>query len=530
MWGVSLHRLLLRRPPVTRAALGFVLLASFLGTAWASAETAHVTYVAATSVYIDAGQDEGLREGDALEVVHGDSVIATLKVSYVSTHRSSCAIVGSGTGIAVGDAVHYTPSAPPVAAAPPVGGSPSHVSAGAGLHGRVGLRYLSVIDQSGNGGGYSEPGGDLRLAGYGLNGEPVDLDVNIRARRSSYSTFAGGSQTTQRMRAYSVSVTYRPTPEQRLTFGRQYAPMLDGVEIFDGAQYAYDGPRWGGGLLVGFQPDLVDLSFSTDVHEYAGYFNVHNLAGSSSRWTFATGLVGAYAANVVSREYLFLQAVYEMKWLSMYASQEVDFNRGWKVDLAGLDPVQPTGTFLSVRVHAAQWLDLNAGYDNRSNVYQYWDYINPQILFDEANRRGAWGGATFQIGRHVDIGVESREVDGGVPGPANSYSLVVGAQHFTRANFGVRLRGTHFSNYQSKGNLAALTADVTVVDGVSFGFSGGRLDEMNVEPALDRHLTWYGLDMDVAFGHHWYYLLSLESDSGTFENQLQTYASVMYRF
>jgi hypothetical protein len=491
---------------------------------------AHVTYVAATSAYVDAGQDEGLREGDELTVVRNGGGVATLKVTYVTTHRVSCAIIESTTGVLVGDTVHYTPSAPPVLAAPPAAGSASPASRGPGLHGTVGLGYLGVIDRSENDGGYSEPAMGVRLAGYGLNGSPVDLDVNIRARRSSYSTFSGGDQTTQRVRTYSASVSYRFNPEERLTFGRQYAPMLDGVEIFDGVLFAHDGPRWGGGVLVGLQPDLNDLSFSTDVREYAGYFVVHNRPGEAARWAFTTGLVGAYAKDVVSREYLFLQAIYDSKWLSLYANQEVDFNRGWKVDVAGLDPVELTGTFVSLRVHAAKWLDLNAGYDDRANVYQYWDYVDPLVVFDQTNRQGAWGGASFRVGRHVDIGVEGRQIDGGVPGPANSYSLNVGAQHFTRANFGVRLRGTHFSNLQSNGDLYALSTGVSVASGVHFEFAGGRLDELNVDPALDRHLSWYGLDMDAAIGRHWSILLSLERDSGTFENQDQVYASVMYRF
>ena len=105
-----------------------------------------------------------------------------------------------------------------------------------------------------------------------------------------------------------------------------------------------------------------------------------------------------------------------------------------------------------------------------------------------------------------------------------------GAQRFTRANFGVRLRGTHFSNLQSNGDLYALSTDVTVASGVHFNFAGGRLDELNVDPALDRHLSWYGLDMDAAIGRHWSILLSRERDSGTFEDQDRIYTEFMYRF
>jgi len=492
--------------------------------------TAHVTYIAATSTYVDVGHDEGVREGDEMTVVRDGNVVATLKVTYVSTHKASCTIVASTTTLAVGDTINYTPSAVPSAPAPAPGESTYRASRGAGLHGTLGLGYISVIDRSGHDGGYSEPATYARLSGYGLNGSPVDIDVNIRANRSSYSTFSGGDQTTQRVRTYSASVSYRFNPQERLTFGRQYATIVDGIEIFDGVLFAHDGERWGGGVLVGLQPDLNDLSFSTDVREYAGYFNVHNRPGAASRWAFATGLVGAYAQSVVSREYLFLQATYDSKWLSFYANQEVDFNRGWKTDVAGLDPVELTGTFVSLRVHAAQWLDLNAGYDNRQNVYQYWDYVDPLVVFDRTNRQGAWAGALFRAGRHVDIGVEGRQIDGGVPGPANSYSLNLGVGRFTRANFGVRLRGTHFSNLQSNGDLYALSAGSAVGGGVHLDVSGGRLDETNVSPALDRNLTWYGLNLDATIGRHWYLLLSLERDTGTFEDQDQVYASVMYRF
>lgn len=521
-------------------ARGLVIVTSLLWTAFVLAAepppaepapaTAHVTYVAATSAYVDAGQDEGLREGDVLEVVRNGGVIATLKVTYLTTHRVSCAIVASTTRLAVGDTVRYRPSVPPIAAVSVAAEPAYRASRGAGLHGTVGLGYLGVIDRSGNEGGYSEPATVLRLAGYGLNGSPVDLDVNIRARRSSYSTFSGGEQTTQRVRTYSASVSYRFGAEDRLTFGRQYAPLLDGVEIFDGVQFVHDGPRWGGGVLLGLQPDLNDLSFSTDVREYGGYVNVHNRPGAASRWAFTTGLAGAYAKNAVSREYLFLQAVYDSKRLSLYANQEVDFNRGWKVDVAGLDTIEPTGTFVSFRVHASKWLDLNVGYDNRANVYQYWDYVDPLVVFDQTNRQGAWGGATFRFGRHGDLGVEARRIDGGVLGPANSYSLTVGAERFTRANFGVRLRGTHFSNLESSGELYALSTGVTVASRVHFEFAAGRLEELNVDPALDRRLTWYGLDMDAAIGRHWYLLLSLERDTGTFQDQDQVYAGVTYRF
>ena len=495
------------------------------------AGVAHVTYVAASSAYVDAGEDEGLKEGDELTVERDGRVVATLKVTYLSSHRASCAISGSTSPLVVGDLARYQPGRRAAHASVSADDSARPTGThGSGLHGRVGLRYLGVVDRSGHDGGYREPAADLRLTGRSLNGAPVDLDVDLRTRRSTYSTFAGGDQTTQRMRAYSLSVSYRFDERDRVTFGRQYAPMLDGVEIFDGLLYANDGPRFGGGVLAGFQPDLADLSFSTAVHEFGGYLRVHNRPGTAARWELTTGVAGSYAQSAVNREYLFLQAAYVSKWLSMFATQDVDFNRGWKVDTAGLQAIQPTGTFASLRVHAATWVDLTAGYDDRKNVYLYRDFVNPLTVFDDTHRQGDWGGASFRIGRHVDLSAEARETRGGAPGPANAYSLNVGADRFTRANFGVRLRGTHFSNVQSKGNLYALSTGATVGPGLHVELSGGRLDETNVDPSLDRHSTWYGLDLDAAIGRRWYLVLSIARNQGNFEKQDQVYASATYRF
>jgi len=496
-----------------------------------SAPTAHLTYVGASTVYVDAGQDDGLREGDELTVVRDGKVIATLKVTYLSAHHVSCSVLAPTAALVVGDSVRYVPSQAPAVATPPASSAAeSHAHHGSGLHGRVGLRYLAVVDRSGNDGGYAEPAVDVRLVGYGLNGSPVDLNVDIRARRSSYSTFAGGDQTTQRMRAYSCSASYRFGPKDRLTFGRQYAPMLDGVSIFDGLMYDSDGPRWGGGVLAGFRPDPVDLSLSTDVREYGGYVRVHSRPGASSRWEFTTGAVGSYASGTVDREYLFLQALYYSKWFSMNVTQDVDFNRGWKVDVAGLDSVEPTGTYASFRVHAARWIEFTLGYDDRKNVYLYRDFVNPLTVFDDTHRQGDWGGATLRFGSHVDLGLEARESRGGTAGTSNSYSVALGAERFTRADFGVRVRGTHFSNLDSSGDLYALSTGATVGPGIHLALSGGRLEEANIDPSLDRHSTWYGIDFDAAIGLRWFVLLSVERDQGNMETQDQAYLSVMYRF
>jgi len=45
---------------------------------------ARITYLTASSVYVDAGLEEGLQEGDELEVIRSGQSVATLKVTFIS--------------------------------------------------------------------------------------------------------------------------------------------------------------------------------------------------------------------------------------------------------------------------------------------------------------------------------------------------------------------------------------------------------------------------------------------------------------
>jgi len=464
-----------------------------------------------------------------------------LKVTYLSTHRSSCAIEPGSLSLVVGDLVRFVPAAGKPATAEP---GPEEVPAGArrrpaggglvstGLRGRVGARYLAVKDRSGNDNGFREPGLDLRLDGFALGGSPLDLEVDIRARRTYRTMPGGGSENEGRHRLYRSALSYRfPGGQEKLTVGRQFAPALAGLSLFDGVMYGYGGRRYGAGAFAGSQPDPEDLGFSSEIREYGGYFEVHSGPEVPRRWAFTTGFVGSYTQGTVNREFLYLQGHYFDSRFSIYGTQQIDYNRGWKVTEAKESTFAGTGTFVSVRTQAAERLNLFAGYDSRRNVRLYRDRITPVTEFDDSTRQGTWGGASLRLGQHCDAGGEARESRGGPSGAANSYSLNLGAERFTRAGLGFRLRGTHFSNLRSNGDLFALSSGVSLATRYHLELQGGRLDETNAfDPSLDRHLNWYGLDVDLALGRAWYLLLSIERNDGNLEKNDQAYAGLTVRF
>ena len=105
----------MRRASHTGAALLALVIAGATGevradTAVPEPATAHVTYLAGRSVYIDAGRDDGLLPGATVQLVREGRVVATLRVEYLSTHRAACSIVAAQNDPVVGDTARYTPA------------------------------------------------------------------------------------------------------------------------------------------------------------------------------------------------------------------------------------------------------------------------------------------------------------------------------------------------------------------------------------------------------------------------------------
>ena len=501
--------------------------------------TARITYMTSASAYVDAGRDDGLREGDELAVLREGQTVGALKVTYLSAHRASCTVLHAAATLAVGDLVRYTPRGVPApsvtgSAAAETGSAPRARSRGflGGMHGRVGVRYLSVQDRTGGGHGFSEPAFDLRADGYGLGGSPIDVSVDLRARRAYRTTAAGASENDSQNRLYRLAVSWHVgEPGRTLTVGRQFAPALAVLSIFDGVLYNRDWERWSAGGFTGVQPDPVDLSVSSDIQEYGGYVQYRSAPDTARVWNLTTGIIGSYTDQGVNREFLYLQTQYHGSRLSSYVSQEVDYNRAWKVAEAGESTISPTSTFANLHLRASEHLDFYAGYDNRRNVRLYRDRVTPATEFDDSHRQGGWAGASLRLGEHVLAGADLRTFSGGPSGSAHGYSANLGVDRLTRASLGLSGRGTRYGNDLSEGSLYSVSLGMNLGARVHLEITEGTLQETSaLDSTLDRNADWTDLNLDILLGRRWYLLLSGERNDGNMESNDQIYTSLSYRF
>jgi hypothetical protein len=312
--------------------------------------------------------------------------------------------------------------------------------------------------------------------------------------------------------------------------GRLFAPDLAAVSLFDGVIGRYTSQHWGAGLFSGWQPEPVDLAYSSDITEHGGFVEFHSRPGASTRWSITTGLIGSYEDGEVNREYLYIQGRVSSRRISAYLAQEVDYNRDWKEEVEG-DTLQGTSTFASLTYRAASWLMLRAGFDDRRNVRLYRDRSTPETEFDDEFRQGEWLGATFRWADHWRLGLDARSRSGGSSGDADSYTATFGVGNLTAWDLGVSARGTSYENDDTKGWLYSLAVDFAPVQRLRMSVFGGvRTEESTMVGNLDETIPWYGMDLDLYLAKRWFLLLSAEFTNGDLEEYQQYYASLSYRF
>jgi hypothetical protein len=488
-------------------------------------------------VYLPVGTKQGVRQGAHLEVVRAGEVIADLSVAYTSSNQSSCTVSKSTTAVLVGDSVRYlavVDSQLPNTVRLPTGLAAAKRTA-ANRHpirGRVGARYLVV--QSGVGTTLIQPAFDLRLDGQDLGGTGLGISVDVRAQRSSISSTSGPATTgvpTSLNRVYQGSLFWnRGTGGARVTVGRQFAGALSTIGIFDGLALDFDHSRWTYGLLAGTQPELTTFGFSMATQDYGLYLQRHNRRGGAVPWSVTMGAIGEYTSGQIDREFGYLRTTYNSRRVSIFASQEIDINRGWKRVVEG-SAVTMTSSFLTAQLSPTDGISFNGGFDNRRNVRLYRDYVNPEIAFDDSFREGVWGGTSLTLLRRIRLTADARNSTGGTEGTASSFTGSFSVTRLTPLHLGLRARTTQYSGTVSSGSLSSASVEIAPVGAVRLEVTGGvRNTSYPLSGAPPTRLTWTGLDADIGIGRRLYLMLSTYREAGAPDRTIQSYFALSYRF
>jgi hypothetical protein len=509
-----------------------------------STRTVAVTYISGQSVYVGAGRADGVREGMSLEVLRAGAVIATVRAAFLASHSASCEIVSSTAMPSVGDSVRYRPVVDAVAIVSDSNGTepesrPRSMPWRRPIRGHLGVRYLTIAQPNITGSPtISQPSADLYVQATQIAGTPLGFIVDGRGRRTI------GAQTPsaydERTLVYQASISLdHEASGARLSLGRQYSVALSSVSLFDGVTAELNRAWWSVGGFGGMQPDVATMSYSSEVRETGGYLQFHNEPGGSVPWSFTMGGVSSRDFGQINREFGFTQLTLSSSVVSIFATQEVDINRGWK-RAAGEPEFSPTSTFATVLVRLSDALSLQGGVDNRRNVRLYRDFVSPETEFDDTFREGLWGGATLSFFQRVRIGGDARVSRGGIAGDASYYTGSFGLGPLTPIGVESHARSTTYRTERTTGWLHSWSAAVNPFGVVRLEVNGGLRTQRLI--AIDTAATsltptvslpdarWIGASLDLSLGRSWYLLASGTRDGNGPELTNQLYGSLVFRF
>jgi hypothetical protein len=417
-----------------------------------------------------------------------------------------------------------------VAAPGSVTPSRSRANGWGALHGRLGLRYFVTASDAGGAAATTQPAIDARLDGQRLGGSPLGLTVDVRAHRTRYAGGAG-ARATGSTRVYQAALHLDgASGPARLTFGRQFSTALPAIGLFDGVAADLGWTHAAVGAFAGSQPDAVTFGYSGAVREYGAYGQLRGAPGSGGVWSLTSGAVGSYQAGEVNREFLYLQGLFVSRHLSLYASQEVDFNRGWKADIES-GRATPTSTFASARLSLGDAVSVNGGYDNRRSIRLYRDFLSPEVEFDDAFRQGVWGGAQLSVGNHVHAAVDTRRSSGGTGGRAESGTASLSVTRLSPLGIGVRARSTQYTGDELQGRLSSGAVEIQPLGSLRLEANAGRQEDVRAAAGTAAtRLTWVGFDLDLGIARSLFLTLSTYRESSPEGRVMQTFGALSYRF
>ncbi len=513
---------------------------------------ARVTYVSGNSVYIDAGQRNGLTEGATLDVRRNGSGIAQLRVRFLSPGRSQCDVVMAASALMVGDTVRYVRQGagapPPMDTTPPVMPTAAprpgvSIARPQTLHGRVGVRYLAAWQRDSGSARLAQPASDIRIDGT-LPGLPsLDVSIDARARQTRTIAIDGvllPSHTSTLV--YQSWIAWNAPARTQLRVGRQYSSELASVSLFDGALLAVNRTHFSVAAFGGTQPDVETMRYSTRVREYGAYATARVTPWTAASATVSLGAVSSYDGGQVDRDFAFAAASWSDGIVSFHAMQELDYNRGWK-RAAGEPTITPTSTYASLRVRALDVLAFSAGYDSRRSVRLYRNYVSPAIAFDDTYRTGVWGGIFAEPTRRTTASVDLRHSSGGPSantssgtGSADIVTFSASARDLWYAALVARGRTSYYRSPAARGWLHAMNLSGIPTEALQVDIGGGLRTDIpaagTASAAISDRLTvrWLEISLDLAVGRSWYVLVSASRERGGWEANDQLYWALSYRF
>jgi hypothetical protein len=402
-----------------RALLLLLLIAASRDVNAQTPPSGRITYLTSSTAYVDLGTNQGVDVGDTLLVTKDGRAIARLLVSTVASKSLSATILSKTQPLAEGDAViAVTVRAPRQAtrlvtpdtaarapstvatATPPAQPLPATSTTSNVFHGRVGMQYHGMYNDTRAALDFSQPAMVLNFIVDRIGGAPLQFSYysNSRYDALQQQSRSGVGESRLNNRVYEAVLRYgdEQTPVQAW-LGRFVAPAVGGVGTFDGAMGVYRNSGLQAGLVGGSQPgwqrsdvQLTNPKYAAFVAYDAGDYNTTKYQGSAA-------YAQQYYQSKLDRGFFYIQnSVYLPNSLSLWQNANFDMH-----DLANgvrTTSLHLTDFFLSASYRPMNWFSTSGSWSYRRNIFFLSSFSGlPDSLFDRSAQQNFQLGASMRL-------------------------------------------------------------------------------------------------------------------------------------
>jgi len=527
-------------PAKTWVKVGMQLLLSGWVCAAGAAETqrtaANITYRIPEGVYINAGTDQGLRQGLVGSMVLEDGRTLVFEVMQAARNTALLRLDGAGSSL-VGSLqarpveLVFEAAAPPEEKAKPSGKDEPFVPLLAPArrapevaptqnisHGNVGVRqtYQGGTDNQQD---YAvtriyTSGNIDRLFGSAWS---FNWSGNARYRMGDGYRSHPEFETVQPL-IYSAMLQHPLAGDGFVRMGRFLPLELPGIGYLDGAQAEVETTgRWRFGAVGGLKPKRIDLDVSGDEPTVAGYATFEAGRRNSAYYSGTAGLLGAlYKGEADRLAVLFDQRAGFGPRFNLFSTAEFDFDvantTNSQTQLSRLDLVATS------RLHSLLTLRAGADHWQRTDSQAQRDllpFIVNDQLFDDGYWR-YWIGAQHDLPWRLNLNEEVAYTVSDATDDAMRWRIGLTRSSlfgWTFANLGATLYNLEAQDASGYGGL--LRAYLPFWDGrlaIRPSASLRWLDPDNGGDGLS--VTYYAIHLDGRISRHWTLTGGLTSTSG----------------
>ena len=502
-----------------------------------------VSYVTSSVVYVDAGTDRQLAQGDTMIVKRGSEKVGVIVVFAASRLSSAGHILSQRVPIAVGDQAFWKPHS--AATSPPVvvdrRDSTSFISSPQTEHpgnaenvlrGMIVGQYerVSADDHRLN---LSQPGLTGHLMVDNMLGTGVALSLNAQTRYDATNNYGlYGQRTGIQTRAYEVALRRDQTDSPfGFGLGRITSRYASGLGSFDGGEVYYRIDAFTAGILGGAQ--VLDRTLSLNQEGTKGGFFLSYRSGLDPFHRY-DGTV-AYGRQMVNgqldREFLYTQNQLSLgSDLWIYQSSDIELNNV----VNGSRRSSLTLSSMSIQVHCVPvtWLSADGGYDAYRTVPLYETMkLIPDSLLDRGLFQGVHAATSIRLSSDVTLTLNASY--GSRPSDGRSSSAVgAGIREVdlfgTEINAG--LRGSGSSGPYADAREFVLDLDRQITRDLTLTLRG-TYRSMSVSVLLQTYKTMTGgLDAYYRLSNSWFISASSEYISDPTMNSFRIFTEVGFRF